>query len=283
MEEKRVNIFEYTNYRTFLKDWRLDRESQGKPASYRWLSSRAGFSSPNFFKLVIEGQRNLTSKSTPQVLKALSLKGKEARYFELMVLFNQAKSAEQKKQWAEKLSQLQSQKIPSLLAAPKYEFYNEWYIPVVREVILNKGNIKDPVDVLEFIRPQIKRSQAIKAFEVLSKLKLIEYEKKTSTWKPTSEQMTTGDEVSSVAIFNFQKTMIEHAVTALDRFSADNRDISSLTLNLTSDKFFEAKKMLQDFRKKLLQLEVTEQPNAEVVQVNFQLYPLTESGSVGDE
>ena len=57
-----VTVFAYSNYREFLRDWFA--QLQSSPGfSFRSFSRIAGFNSPNFVKLVVDGKRNLSIES----------------------------------------------------------------------------------------------------------------------------------------------------------------------------------------------------------------------------
>jgi len=71
MKMKQVTIFEYDNYRAYLRDlYKFYKET--KPHfSYRYFPQKAGFRSPNFLQLVIEGKRNLSPESIEKFTNAL--------------------------------------------------------------------------------------------------------------------------------------------------------------------------------------------------------------------
>ena len=53
-----MDVFDYLNYRAFLRDYYVERKRKGK-VSFRSFSQRAGLKSPNYLKLVMDGERNL--------------------------------------------------------------------------------------------------------------------------------------------------------------------------------------------------------------------------------
>ena len=105
MKMKQVTIFEYDNYRAYLRDlYKFYKET--KPQfSYRYFSQKAGFRSPNFLQLVIEGKRNLSPESVEKFTHALKLGKKEAEFFRVLVYLNQARTVSEKKIYAEQLMQ----------------------------------------------------------------------------------------------------------------------------------------------------------------------------------
>jgi uncharacterized protein (TIGR02147 family) len=87
--------------------------------------------------------------------------------------------------------------------------------------------------------------------------------------------VSTGPEVRSLHLANFHRAMIDHARTSLDRIPQAERDISSLTLCLGEDGLDRIKRAVQRFRRELLEIEQLEAEPRQVVQINFQLFPLS--------
>ncbi len=84
-----IRVFDYQDYREFLKDWYVTHKAQDKKISFRYLARRAGFRAPNFFKLVMEGNRNIGEDSLHRICDALKLDETERDYFKSLVLKNQ--------------------------------------------------------------------------------------------------------------------------------------------------------------------------------------------------
>jgi uncharacterized protein (TIGR02147 family) len=73
--------------------------------------------------------------------------------------------------------------------------------------------------------------------------------------------------------------MIRFADKALDAVPAARRDISSITIPILAKDFGKVKEQIQLMRKELLNLAAAPGSGEDVVQVNIQLFPLTEPGS----
>ena len=97
----KINLFTYLDYRKFLKDWYTQAKKERSSFSFRVFSKRAGFESPNFFKLVMDGKRNLTAKSLPKFIVGLKLNKQEQEFFQSLVAYTQASTHEEKDEhWA---------------------------------------------------------------------------------------------------------------------------------------------------------------------------------------
>src|SRR5664279_1428769 len=98
-----VNITSYVDYREYLRDFFEQKKRELRFYSYRLFSQRAGLKSPNFLKLVIMGERNLSKQSVLKFARALGINKKETEYFENLIFFNQSKTLEEKNYFLGKL------------------------------------------------------------------------------------------------------------------------------------------------------------------------------------
>jgi uncharacterized protein (TIGR02147 family) len=69
--------------------------------------------------------------------------------------------------------------------------------------------------------------------------------------------------------------MMEHGSDALDRIPREEREISSLTLCLSEADFAKLRAEIASFRSRLLQRYQSAADAERVVQLNFQLFPLS--------
>jgi hypothetical protein len=129
------SVFNYVNYRRFLKDYYQQAKAEKKYFSYRYFSRRAGINSPNFLKVVIEGKRNLPSKTIDKFANALGLNRNETMFFRRLVVFNQAKTASEKQESYIILREIANQLRQNSKSADFSESFEKWYTNVVRELM----------------------------------------------------------------------------------------------------------------------------------------------------
>src|SRR3954463_7260401 len=98
-----VNIFTYFDYRKFLQDAYNERRKENPNFSYRFIASKVGFSSPGFFANVLKGKKDISLKLALKFAELFKLVRKEKEYFELLVLFNKATGAGEKKEYLDRL------------------------------------------------------------------------------------------------------------------------------------------------------------------------------------
>src|SRR6266436_101875 len=106
MESKSLclkNVFEYDNYRTYLKAVYESSKAMDKKFSYRYFSRLIGFQSPSFLKHVIEGKRNLSLVSIEKFVLAFKLNKEQAHFFKNLVFLNQGTTVEERHRFSEEI------------------------------------------------------------------------------------------------------------------------------------------------------------------------------------
>jgi uncharacterized protein (TIGR02147 family) len=269
------NIFEYGNYREFLRDLYEHEKATHPKFSFRFFSKQAGFSSPNFLKLVIEGKRNLSAESIVRFAKALKLTQPQAAFFRSLVLFNQAATTEERGLWAQEILKSKVYRKLHPLHAAEYAYYSRWYNVAVRELMGLPSFREDPDWIARAFSPAIGVNEAREAIESLVELGLVRRE--GGKLERTEAILTTGDEVSSSAVAQFHREMLAKAADSIDRVAAPERDISALTVSVSAARAKEIKALLQRVRKEILAIADGDPAPDRVVQVCMQLFPLTDS------
>jgi uncharacterized protein (TIGR02147 family) len=272
---QKLSIFEYTDFRAYLRDLCHFLKTSQRSFSFRLFSRAAGFSSPNFLKLVMDGKRNLSSESIEKFAKAFKLNKEEADFFRTLVHFNQAKTHTEKTHFAEKLLESRPYRALHPLKPAQYAYYSTWYLVPVRELIDTRGFREDPEWIARQLDPPITVSEARKALETLQALGMIGRNKEGRLIQKDAV-LTTDDEVASASVAQFHREMIKKASESIDRFSGELREISSVTMSLSETGFRQAKEIVQRMRKDLLELAGRDMAQNAVYQFNFQLFPVSQ-------
>jgi hypothetical protein len=86
-----VSIWDYLDYRAFLRDSFAAARAMGNPVSNRWLARRLGFRSFSFITMLLQGKRNLTRPNRERFARLLGLDSQAEAYFAALVEYNQAR------------------------------------------------------------------------------------------------------------------------------------------------------------------------------------------------
>lgn len=270
-----VHIFDYLDYRVFLHDYYLEQKAKGRGFSLRAFARRAGIRSFNFLQLVIKGQRDLSAQMAVCFARGCGLRGSEADYFCELVTFGQAKSTEERNRAYERLGSFRHFRALHALEPAQAMYHKNWYIPAIRELIALPHFVEEPKWIASHLRPAISAAQAREALDILLQLGLVVRDAK-GVLKQAAALVTTGGGPLGVHIFNYHRVMLEQAARALDEVDRSERDISSLTLCVSPQSFARIKERIAALRNELLQLSELEGAPDRVVQVGFQVFPLTQ-------
>ena len=274
--QKELNLYAYRDYRRFLRDWYTRTKKARGSFSFRAFSKRAGFKSPNFFKLVMDGERNLTEESLAKFVTGLRLNKQEQEFFRNLVFFTQAKTHDEKNLFYRRL--LQSSEFSQLktLERDQYEFYSTWYHPVIRELVTSPEFDGTFEWLARKLHPPILPEQAKKSIELLEKLGMIK-KAGAARWQQTNPLLTTGPEVQSLTLMNYHQNLLGLAREVLPLIPSSQRDISALTLGISDDKIPMLKKKIQAFRQEILKYVSLEKQPDTVVLLNIQMLPVTQA------
>ncbi len=276
-----LSVYGYTDFRAYLKDYYAFRKDGRRGYSYRSFSKAAGFSSPNFLKLVIEGQRNVGPEALENFVRALRFKPQMADYFRALVRMNQAKTDEEKQHWFEELRRLIPNAKRRLLEAEGLKYLSHWLYPVIREMVSLPEFRDDPYWIARRINGPATIPEISSALQFLKKEGYIQ-RRDDGTWEQQDNMVISSDEVKSLAIRNYHRQMVDLAKETLDILPVEEREFGALTFILPEEALDELKFRLKSFRQELHSWAVQAAQDTRkdtVVQLNFQMFPHTKRGS----
>lgn len=270
------DVFQYHDFRAYLKDAVEDLRLQCVGFSHRNFAKVAGLGSPNFLILLSKGERNLSKRTAAKIAKAFGLDSMQIKFFENLVMYNQAKLADEKISYATEIVKIRSQLGSYQLQCTEFHYYQDWYNIAIKELIeIHPGITAD--EILNHLSPQVSLSEVEKSITLLIALKFIE--KQESGFISRIQNILTGDGFISASVVQFHKNMIRLSEESLDRFKREERDITAITTGLSKESFERVRDKIKDLRKEILALSEADKNQKEVIQINFQMFPLTKQGS----
>ncbi len=269
----RRQVFEYLDYRAFLADYYAHKKRHEYGFSYRVLARRAGCRSTNYPCLVIAGKRNLSRDMAMRFAEACELGGQAALYFIELVAFNQARTQREKEHCYGCLSRFKQFKRVHRITECQSIYFSEWYIPATRELTARADFDPDPKWVAAALEPNISVGQARTALKTLVRLGFLTHDE-TGTIRRTQRLVSSGGPLGHHLV-NYHRAMLQRASVAIETISREEREIASLTLCVSEKRLQEIKQQIRSFRQQLLQTAEEDDTPERVVQVNFQLFPLS--------
>ncbi|MBF0443026.1 MAG: TIGR02147 family protein [Oligoflexales bacterium] len=274
---KVLSIYGYTDYRKYLKDYYHFRKDNHKGYSYRLFSKSGNFSSPNILKLVIDGERNLSTKSVEGFITALNLEGQMAEYFRNLVKMNQADNDDEKSYHYDQLIKLTPNAKKRELGTDTVEYLSHYLYPVLREMIQLDGFREDPYWIAQRLIGDFSVNDIMKALSFLEKHGFIKRDE-NGKLAATDNMVASSDEVKSLAIRQYHRKILEQAKEILSNLEIEDREFGALTFLLPESSFEELKYKLKEFRQNLhlWAMQISSDKSCDsVIQVNLQMYPQT--------
>ena len=276
-----VNIFEYSSYRDFLKDYYDTAKEKNRAFSHRIFAKKAGLTSPNYLHLVISGKRNLSRNFIPQFSTALGLSKREQNYFEALVSLNHATTPEAKRYYMELLAKFRKDKVGVLITDAQFAFLSNWYYPVIREMVTIPGFQEDYEWIRERMNFKVGVRSIKKAIATLLQLGLL-VRNEEGRLAQADASLTTEDDVANTAAFTFHEQMLTLACDILKSTNGHEREISALTMTLSQRHFDHIRARIREFEDEIARYLANNPETGDIVyQMNLQFIPLTNKGQEG--
>ena len=268
-------VTDHLAYKDYLQAIYVLVKKQLRSYSYLQFAADLGFPRSNVIHLMICGRRKLTSKAAVRIVDSLQLSGIQKNYFETLIRYENSINPDERKDFFQALLLMKNQTVKSALAQSQMTFFHEWYHPVIYEMMRFPDFSSDPYSIAERIKPRIRPEQARKSLDLLEKLGLAVFDGVARRHVPTSNQVTTGDEIASIAIVRYHQRMIDLGKEAITSFGEAERDISAIAIAVSSDTGARIKSEIQAFRKRILTLADEARDTQRVYQMNIQFFPVS--------
>lgn len=237
-----------------------------------WICLRLGLpNSRSYFNDVLNGKK-VTPAYIDRFVAVLELGKEQARFFRVLVKFNQAEEPAERELYFAQLISLN--RTPKRTMTPElYRFYGEWYHSAVR-AILDIYDFRDDYAALaRRIVPPITVKQAKGSIKLLESLGLIGTDDH-GYCRPTDKAIATPDYVKDELLKQYQMQCLELAKKAVMRNRREPHDISTNTISISAEGYERLQKRLHQFRAEVRSLvNKDEQPADRVYQLDIQLFP----------
>ena len=270
-------VFEFLDYREFLKDYYNTRKEANPAFSLRVFSDRIGFKAKDFISRVMNGEKKLSSQSIPKVANGLRLGKHETEFFAALVKFNQAETTEERNVAFEEmqavLKVVRFAEKQHLLGHTQYMVYSHWRHLTIRSLIGMYGFDGDYEALAKQVHPHITADEAKKSVKLLEDCQLIK-KGKDGKYVLTDNAITTGDRTSRLALRGFHQHCLKLAADSIDRDPPGSRHISGLTLGISQEGYERIVERINAFRKEIALIAEEDESADKVFQLQFALFPV---------
>jgi uncharacterized protein (TIGR02147 family) len=278
-----LSIFDYEDYRSFLRAYYEQQKRQKSQFSLRFWAKQCGFAAPDYLLRVMRGERNLSEAGVLMLSKSMRLGEKDVLFFAALVAFNQAgKPAEKETRW-QSLLRLRSHSATQRLRQDQFDVLSDWrhvalrsLLPVLGPVAGPSGGDLDHESLGRYLDPPATGRQIKEAVAALERLGLLR--RNGRRYEVEQGQLTTGDEVASMALAAFHRSLLQLASRSIDEHAPSQRDVSGVTASLSAKGVQKVKARIQAFRKEVQAIAAEDAAEDRVYHLGLYFFPLTRTG-----
>lgn len=264
-------IFEYFDYRLYLRDF-YEFAKLNKPYySYRFIASRVGVN-PGFLFRLMSGKVHIGLRKIEVFADLLELSGRQREYFTELVRLGKAKRDEDVQESLKKLKSIRGIQF-STIADDQMEFFGKWHHMAMRSLLsIYPFNGKNYRRLGAMLIPPLSANEARESVNLLVRLGLVSPDH-DGIYKVADTFISTKEKWSSAAVHEYQKASIALSLKALDTLSKDIRDVSTVTFTCSRNQLETLRDRLQEIRQKMLMMSQDCPGEDCVMQLNLQLIP----------
>ena len=265
-------VYQYSDFRKFISDYQKAREEIDSSFTKSAICKRLGLpNTRNFLNNVIAG-RKLTTTFVERFIRVFEFDEEEARFFRVLVKYNQAENTEERELYLDQLISLN--KTPKRILDKKaFAFFRHWRHSLIR-TILDAFDFKDDYKALaSLLSPPVTPKEARQSIAVLESLRLIEMDG-NGYWRPSDKSVTTSNYLKDEMISQYQVQCLELAKLSLLKRSRIPQNISTNCISVSSEGYRRVQKKIDRFRSEIRSLVHKDNAQSDCVyMLNIQLFP----------
>lgn len=258
-----------------MLDYVSHKQKESRDFSVRKWAREMGLSSNALLVMLLQGKRPLRVKHATFLSKGLHFTAQESLYFQAMLQYDSALDPEEKKLCSLWLSELSPGKNFKIKEMDSYIAISHWiYTTLLAMTELREFTFTEE-KIFKRLNKKATRTDIRAAVERLFSLGLLT-RTPDGKIKSTFERVTTKPDLKDAGVIEYHEASSQLAKEMVSKLPPEKKEYQAFSLCIDSKKIPQAKEMLRKFRAQLVKAIGSEQGD-EVVQINLQLFQLTES------
>jgi len=257
------------DYRDLLQRAYDQRKADNPLYSYRLMARKLVLNVSHLYR-ILHKDLHLTLDKVPAACDLLRLQGREAEHFALLVQYGRARTERTRANLMEKILDLREPH-RSAIAHAQFKALSRWQAPVVRALALSGET--DPARIGKRLRP-VQKPELVR--QILSDLEGAGLLKQDGQggWLSNDLHLTTGTAFRSEAVRHYQREVLDLAAAAIRDIPREERDITSLVVEVDEEARQEIVEMAREFRRQIVRrIERCVRPDR-VLQLAFAAFPV---------
>lgn len=284
VKEPALGVF--TDFREYLRafyDYKIHlHKNSYSQYSYKTFSASADIKSPNYLKMIIDGERNLSKTTARKFAKALGLDKESTEEFLLLVEYGQAQDPLERNRHLKALNEFRTKRrIKSgELQTEKLQSAPTW-ISWVLHAMTDQRGVEFSIDSLrDLLAGNVSGDDIRRSLQQLFNAQALRVDEAGKVRKgivPPNQE-----EISPEMIRKIQSELMYLGMEALLNGKAHEREVGTLTVCLTEPEFEKVRFELRHLRKRILKDALMSRelsPGDRVYQLNIQMFPVTKKVS----
>jgi uncharacterized protein (TIGR02147 family) len=267
------DVFAYSDYRAFLREWYEWKKSVNLRYSYRLLGEKVGFRSAGFFTQLLQGKTTMSLALVHRFAEVMGLGKRETDYFQAMVLHNQARTLVEQKRQLDRMLELRPEALLRL-ERDRCEFLEKWHYIAIWQLLEVLEIRDDFTSLTASLVPAISLPEVQASMALLERLGMARRDD-DGRWRQLDPILTVTSEIPLSITRNFYLSLNRLAGESHDRFERTERNLSWVTLAISDAKRTEIMQEIRAFRRHLVELARRDGKAEDVHQLLIQLFPLT--------
>lgn len=259
------------DYRDLLRAAYDRRKADNQLYSYRLMAGKLKMHVSHLYR-ILRKDLHLTPDKIPTVCDFLDLKGREAEHFELLVRYARARTERARDALMLRILDLR-EPARRPVAHAQFRALSRWQAPVVRALAL--AGEHNPSRIAARIRPRQTADTVLEILGDLERAGLLRRDER-GNWCSSDPHLTTGTKFRSEAVRHYQKEVLELAASAIREIPREERDISTLVLDIDDDALQEIGEMIRECRRQIVRRAERCEAPGRILQIAFAAFPVSD-------
>ncbi len=275
MKKVKIDLFDYHDYRLFLKDW-FEQMRENQSLSLRYVAEKCDLST-GYLPMILSEKRNLSEKSLEKLQFVLKLNVEELTYFKALLDLADGASAKIRLAAFDEIKKIRSFRKKSTKELEVYNYLSNWLNVTIRELAFRR----DFEATAEWIQQRLVQKVSLKDIE--SSLHFLQEQgflTKSSQGQvmPSKKQLDCFTGVFRLSLGEFHRQMFSLASQSIDLTPRDQRNLLGHTLLIPENQVEALRTILDETLKKVEALGSEFREAGPVYHVILSTFPVAKKG-----
>lgn len=248
MKKKKIDLFDYHDYRSYLKDW-FEHARENQSLSLRDIAEKCDLST-GYLPMILSEQRNLSEKSFLKLQEILKLNQEESNYFKYLLVLSDGAISKERLSAFEEIKKVKSFQKKSLKEIEVHKYLSNWLHVAIREMSFRRDfeNSSEWVQARLVYKVHLRDIQT--ALEFLIENKFIT-QSQSGKYMPSEKQLDCFNGVFRLSLGEFHRQMFSLASQSIDVTPRDQRNLLGHTLLIPENQIEALRNILDETLKKV--------------------------------